>query len=236
MLILYPNSDGKRISIEITVDHQLTGNRQCIGCTVTKSNFGWIKLIWPQGEQVKTQQNSILLIFQMCVRGYFVSDISKRHGEKQMIMTPNGVILPLVIKNGMTHLKYYHSTAKQMQDITQEEFMTQKNDQDLTQYDDIECAAELQIQQFLTTPIDTIDSFYDVKGNICAHKSDWEEKYILSAKIEVIAKKSLLSVMHQVQVVDLEGDPTVQDLKKRSRKKPRTKREVSQVVGFFLDR
>ena len=55
MKILYFNSDGKQFSIGIAGDHQLTGNRLCTGCSVAKSNVGWIKLIWPQGAQVKTQ-------------------------------------------------------------------------------------------------------------------------------------------------------------------------------------
>ena len=44
MLIFYSNNDGKRVSIGITGDHQLTGNRLCCGCSVAKSNVGWIKL------------------------------------------------------------------------------------------------------------------------------------------------------------------------------------------------
>ena len=54
MLIIYFNSDGKRVSIGIAGDHQLTGNRLCCGYLVTKSSVGWIKLYWPQGAQVKT--------------------------------------------------------------------------------------------------------------------------------------------------------------------------------------
>ena len=43
--ILYYNSDGRQVSIGITGDHQLTGNRLCCGCSVAKSNHGWIKLL-----------------------------------------------------------------------------------------------------------------------------------------------------------------------------------------------
>ena len=46
ILILYFNSDDKQVSIEITGDHQLTGNRLYTGVTVVKSSVGWIKLIW----------------------------------------------------------------------------------------------------------------------------------------------------------------------------------------------
>ena len=48
MKIIYYNADGKQVSIGITGDHQLTGNRLCCGCSVVKSNLGWIKLFWPQ--------------------------------------------------------------------------------------------------------------------------------------------------------------------------------------------
>ena len=62
MKVIYFNNDGKRISIEIAGDHQLTGNRLCCGYSVVKSSVGWIKWMWPKGAQVKTQQNSILSI------------------------------------------------------------------------------------------------------------------------------------------------------------------------------
>ena len=77
MLILYFNSDGKRVSIGIAGDHQITGNRLCTGVTVAKSSVGWIKLIWYQGAQVKTQYNSILSILQMRDHGCLVNDTSK---------------------------------------------------------------------------------------------------------------------------------------------------------------
>ena len=52
MRIIYFNADGKQVIIEIAEDHQLTGNRLCCGCSVAKSNLGWIKLYWPQGVQM----------------------------------------------------------------------------------------------------------------------------------------------------------------------------------------
>ena len=87
----YFNSDGKQVSIGIAGDHQLTGNKLCCGCSVAKSSHGWIKLIWAQGDQVKTQQNYILLVIQMQDNGCLVNYIAKAHGGKQMMMTPNGV-------------------------------------------------------------------------------------------------------------------------------------------------
>ena len=60
MKIIYFNADGKQVRIRIAGDHQLTGNRLCCGCSVAKSNLGWIKLMWAQGVQVKTQENSNL--------------------------------------------------------------------------------------------------------------------------------------------------------------------------------
>ena len=65
MRIMYFNGDGKRVSIGIAGDHELSGNRLCCGCSVAKSSHGMIKLLWPQGAQVKTQHNSILSCAQM---------------------------------------------------------------------------------------------------------------------------------------------------------------------------
>ena len=80
MKILYFNTNGRQVIIEFAGDHQLTGNRLCCGCFVAKSSHGWIKLLWPQGAQVKTQQNSILLIAQMQDNGCLVNDVAKTHG------------------------------------------------------------------------------------------------------------------------------------------------------------
>ena len=50
-----------------------------------------------------------------------VNDVAKTHRGKQMIMTPNGVQLPLIIKNSMAYLEHYFSTDKQMNEIKREE-------------------------------------------------------------------------------------------------------------------
>ena len=75
---------------------------------------------------MKTQQNSILSIVQMRDNGCLVNDVSKAHEGTQMIMTPNDVRLPLVVKNGLPFLEYYYPKAKQMNEITREEFVTSK--------------------------------------------------------------------------------------------------------------
>ena len=114
MRIFYFNDDGKRVSIRIAGDYQLMGNRLCCGCSVAKSSIEWIKLLWPQGAQVKTQQNSILSVVQMRDNECLFNDIAIQHGGLQQILTPNGVQLPLVMKNGLVYLEHYYPTAKQM--------------------------------------------------------------------------------------------------------------------------
>ena len=66
--------------------------------------------MWPQGAQVKTQHNSILSVCQMQDNGCLVNDIAKAHCGKQVILTPNGVRLPLIIKNGLAYLERYYPT------------------------------------------------------------------------------------------------------------------------------
>ena len=180
VFIIYFNNDGKRVSIGIVGDHQLTANRLCCQYSIAKSSVGWIELYWPQGAQVNTHQNSILLIIQMHQRGCLVSDVAKRHGGKQMIMTTNGILLPLVINNTLAYLGHCHPTAKQLCDIRRKEFMTLKSDWDLSKFDDIEGATDLHIQQFPPISIDATDSFYDTEGNIRANNSDLKEDYVVS--------------------------------------------------------
>ena len=103
-----------------------------------------------------------------------VNDVAKAHGGTQMIMTPNGIQLPLVIKNGLLYLQQYYPTAKQMNEIIREKFMTSKNMWDTTKLDDIEGASDLSICQFPPIPIDATDSFYNSQSNIRATKSNLE--------------------------------------------------------------
>ena len=104
---------------------------------------------------MKTQQNSILSVCQMRDNRCLVNDVAKAHGGKQMIMTPNGVRLPLIIKNGLAYLEHYYPTDKQMKEITREEWMTSKSDWDPSKFDDIAGASDLSISQFSPIPLDT---------------------------------------------------------------------------------
>ena len=146
MRIIYFNADGKRVRIGIAGDHHLTGNRLCCGCSVAKSSQGWVKLLWAQGAQVKTQENSILSVVQMRDNGCVVNDVAMAHGGKQEILTSTGIKLPLIIKNGLPYLVYQYPTQKQMDEITREEFMTSINDWDSTKYDSPEGESERLIK------------------------------------------------------------------------------------------
>ena len=105
--------------------------------------------------------------------GCLVNDIAKAHGGKQMIQTPNGVKLPLVIKNGLPYLEHQYPTDKQMKDDTmREEWMTSKGTWDPSKLDDLPGASDCSISQFSPIPQDAIDSFYTTQGDIRATKSD----------------------------------------------------------------
>ena len=52
MRILHYNSDRRRVNIGITGDHQLTWASLHTGVLKTKSNEGWVKLIWNQCAEV----------------------------------------------------------------------------------------------------------------------------------------------------------------------------------------
>ena len=65
MRVLYYNNDGRSVSIGIAGDHQLTAARLCTAVSIVKTNQGWVKLIWHQCAEVKTQSNSIISNFQV---------------------------------------------------------------------------------------------------------------------------------------------------------------------------
>ena len=158
MKILYFNPDGRQVIIGIVGDHQLTGNRLCYGCSVAKSNLGWIKLLWPQGAQVKTQQNLILSVIQMRDHECVVNDVAKAHGGKQMMLTPGGVQLPFIIKHGLPYLGHYYLTERQLDEITRKEFMTSRNTLDPTKLDSPERASGLMISQLSPIPMIKVDT------------------------------------------------------------------------------
>ena len=172
MRIIYFNADGKRVHIEIAGDHHLTGNRLCCGCSVSKSNQGWVKLMWAQGAQVKTQENSILSVVQMRDIRCVVSNVALAHGGKQEILSPAGIKQPLIIKNGLPYLVHQYPTQKQMDEITREEFMTSINDWDPTKYDSPEGESERLIKQFSSFPADITNCYYNDQDNIRVTKGD----------------------------------------------------------------
>ena len=77
------------------------------------------------------------------------------------MLTPNGVQLPLIIKNGLPYLEHCYPTARQMKEITKEEFVRSKDTWDPTKLDDVDEASDLMISQFPPIPLDAIDSFYN---------------------------------------------------------------------------
>ena len=128
MRVLHYNSDGCCVSIGIAGDHQLTGARLYTGVSIAKTNQGWTKLIWNQCSEVTTQKNYIISNFQVRPHETLASDVISAHGRKQMITTPNGIMMPTVFKGGLPYLEHGYPTDKQMRDITREETMTSPGD------------------------------------------------------------------------------------------------------------
>ena len=94
---------------------------------------------------MKTQHNSVLLVIQIRDNGCLVNDVAKAHGGKQMMMTPNGVQLPLISKNGLPYLEHYYPTERQLNEITREKFMMSKNTWVPTKLDNVEGASDLMV-------------------------------------------------------------------------------------------
>ena len=89
-----------------------------------------------------------------------VNDVTIQHGRMQRIMTTNGVLLHLIIKNGLMYFEDYYPTARQMLEIDREKFMISKNTWGPSKLDDTEGAAKRHLQQYPPTPMDSTDSFY----------------------------------------------------------------------------
>ena len=112
MRLLKYNDDGRRVSIGIAGDHQLTGAPLCTSVSITKSNRGLVKLFWYQCAEVKTQQKSIISNFQVCLYGSLVSNVHVVQGGKQMITTPSGLMIPIVYKDGLPHIEHFYPTKR----------------------------------------------------------------------------------------------------------------------------
>ena len=80
MQVLYYNSDGRRVSIGIAGDHQLTGARLCTAVSVVETNQGLVKLIWHQCAEVETQSKSVISNFQVRSHGVLVNDVNVGYG------------------------------------------------------------------------------------------------------------------------------------------------------------
>ena len=152
-----------------------------------------------------------------------------------MIQTPNGLKLPLVIKNGLPYLKHYYPTDEQIDKITCEEWMTSKATWDPSKLDDIKGASNLSIRQFPPIPTDAIDSFYNSQGEIRATKSDLTKDTVVidSPKDPIVSdsvKDPVVSDSLKDHVVgDSTKDPIVNDSKmKPSRYRPKPKKEKKQ--------
>ena len=62
---------------------------------------------------MNTQTNSIIFNFQVRSYGILVNDVNVAHGEKQMISTPNGTMIPIIYKGGLPYLEHYFPTDKE---------------------------------------------------------------------------------------------------------------------------
>ena len=110
MRVLYYNNDGRRVSIGIAGDHQLTGARLCTAVLVVETSQGLVRLIWHPCAEVKTQSNSIISNFQIRSHGILVNNVHIAHGRKQIITTPNGTNIPIVYKGGLPYIQHYYPT------------------------------------------------------------------------------------------------------------------------------
>ena len=122
-----------------------------------------------------------------------------------MTMTPNGVQLLFVIKNGLPYLEHYYPTERQLNEITREEFMTSRNTWDPTKLDDVDGASDLMISQFSPIPLDVTDSFYNDLGDICATKSESK----VDSKVDPAVVDSEVGPAVGDSKVDSKVDPAV---------------------------
>ena len=174
MRVLYYNDDGRRVSIGIAGDHQLTGARLCTAVSVVETNQGFVKLIWHQCAEVKSQTNSIISNFQVRSHGTLVNGVNIAHGGKQMISTPNGTMIPIIYKGGLPYIQHYYPTDKQMREITREEIMTSPGEWNPSLLDDKPDATQKRLRQFPPIPIEQTEAFYNLEGQIIVQRSDMD--------------------------------------------------------------
>ena len=136
MRVLCYNGDGRRVSIGIASDHQLTGARLCTAVSIVETNQGFVKLIWHQCAEVNTQTNSIISNFQVRSYGILVNDVNIAHGGKQMMSTPDRTMISIVYKGGLPYTQRYYQTDKQMLEITREEITTSPGEWNLSLLED----------------------------------------------------------------------------------------------------
>ena len=74
--------------------------------------------------ELTTQKNSIISDFQVNSCRILVSDVNVAQGGKQAIITPNGIMIPMVFEGGFPYIEHYYPTDKQMRDIIHKEIMT----------------------------------------------------------------------------------------------------------------
>ena len=144
----------------------MTGARLCIAVLIVEINQGFVKLIWRQCAEAKTQTNSIISNFQVRLHSILVNDVNIAHGGKQMISTPNGTLIPIVYKGGLPYIQHYYPTDKQMREIIREEIMTSQGEWNPSLLDDEPDATQKQLRQFPSTPIEQTYAFYNLEGQI----------------------------------------------------------------------
>ena len=137
------NPDGKRVNIGIAGDHQVTGKPLGTFCTITKIQLGLVKFVWNHYAEVREQESSIRSTIQLQHYGNLVGSDCKQVGGKQMIMTPNDYMIPIIIKSDLPYIDQFYPSDHQMATITREEIMTSENNWDQGIYDTDKTADEM---------------------------------------------------------------------------------------------
>ena len=97
-----------------------------------------------------------------------------------MITTTNGIMIPIIFKGGLPCNEHYYPTDAQMIDITREEITTSPGEWNPSLIDDSANAAEQQLSEFPSKPIDATYDFYIMDGNSIVQKSNSDDTSIVS--------------------------------------------------------